>query len=78
VAIPQGRDEEDGVDSLNVAAAAAILLWAAADGSGGGKGRFYRGKQLWAVKGLAITDFEPNWLTSFRTVRRRCSPCLTS
>lgn len=27
VAIPQGRCEADGVDSLNVAAAAAILLW---------------------------------------------------
>ncbi len=27
VAIPQGRLEADGVDSLNVAAAAAILLW---------------------------------------------------
>lgn len=27
VAIPQGRIDKDGVDSLNVAAAAAILLW---------------------------------------------------
>jgi len=29
VAIPQGRSSADGVDSLNVAAAAAILLWEA-------------------------------------------------
>ncbi len=32
VAIPQTRKDEDGVDSLNVAAAAAILLWAAGGG----------------------------------------------
>ncbi len=35
VAIPQGRNDSDGVDSLNVAAAAAILLWEGRDRGAG-------------------------------------------